>query len=226
MARARVSGKQWRKQGLKTAWRLQKAGSRSRSPSPKPKTPRRVGGGSTAASPRKRRGFVAKLNGGLRALKLGLPAIRSFTAGLSFQDATKDAVARYTGYKIGQGFDKGVATATAGFYAGNVIEQKALSLLHIPQMAGRKKLLALGGMYLPEMQAAGELSAGAPLQQVGGRYGQRAIGYDNVSHSSWLTNPGIRQRWVKTLGARIVLGLASRFIGPMINRYTPKGLNV
>lgn len=227
MARARVSSKAWRKQGLKTAWKLQKAGGRSRSPArAKPKArskPRAVGGGSTA---RRRPGMFAKLNGALRAFKLGLPAIRSFTAGLSQENAAKDAVARYTGYKIGTGFDRGIATATAGFYAGNIIEQKAMSVLRIPQMAGRKKLLAMGGQYLAEIQAASELSKGSNPRQVGQNYGVRSIGYGMMNHNSWLENNSVRTEWVKTLGARIVLGLASRFVGPMINKHLPKGINI
>ncbi len=172
-------------------------------------------------------GIVAKINKGLRALKLGLPAIRSFTAGLSPGDALKDAGTRYTGFDFEtMSFDMGKAKVTAGFYAGNIVEQKALSMMNIPQMAGRKKLLSVVGQYLPEMQAAGDFMAGVSPANVGQSYGRRSIGYDMINHDSWFTNSGLRNDFLKTLGARLGLGLISRFVGPMVNKHLPKGVNI
>lgn len=227
MARSRLSTKQWRKQGLKLAWKLQRGGSSRKAPSPSKSSRKPRKGGTHTASNHKPPGMFAKLNAALRAVKIGLPALRSFTAGLSFGAAAKDAASRYTGFDFNaMKFDTGKATVTAGFYAGNLIERKALSALKIPQMAGRKKLLAIGGQYLPEIIAVGELQANMPLQGVGSRYGQRSIGYANTQHASWLENPGVRGRFFRNLAARIALGLASRFVGPMVNPHLPKGINI
>ncbi len=117
-------------------------------------------------------------------------------------------------------------TTTAGFYAGNIIEHKALSLLRIPQMAGQKKILALAGQYLPEGQAVADLFAGSGLAPAGEAYGQRSIGYSMNTHDSFITNPTLRTRFLRTLGARLVLGGVSRFVGPMINPMLPKGLKL
>lgn len=171
--------------------------------------------------------MFAKLNAVLRGIKIGLPAIRSFTAGLSLGDAAKDAGTRYTGFDFDtMAFDQGKATVTAGFFVGNVVEQKVLGALRIPQMAGGKKLLAAVGQYLPEIQAAGELAQQADLKTTGQLYGVRSIGYDNLGHKSWLEDPGIRDQFLQTLTGRVVLGLASKFIGPMVNKHLPKGVNL
>lgn len=172
-------------------------------------------------------GIFGRLNALLRGVKIGLPALRSFTAGLSMGDAAKDAGSRYTGFDFeSMSFDQGKATATAGFYIGNVVERKVLGALRIPQMAGRKKLLAAVGQYLPEIQAAGDLQAGASLQGVGEAYGQRSIGYAMANHQSWLEDANTRGIFFQSLFARAAMGLASRFVGPMVNKYLPKGVNI
>ncbi len=170
---------------------------------------------------------MSKINKGLRGLKIGLPAIRSFTAGLSPGDALKDAGTRYTGFDFeNMTVNQDKLKVTAGFYAGNLIEQKSLSLLKIPQMAGKKKLLSVVGQYLPEMRAAADFAEGQPLSRVGDSYGIRSIGYWMGPHESWLTNGTVRDRWLKNLGARLLLGGISRFVGPMINKHLPKGVNL
>lgn len=172
-------------------------------------------------------GMLGKLNAVLRGVKIGLPAIRSFSAGLPLADAAKDAATRYTGFDFEtMALDQGKLTATAGFYTGNLVERKVLSALRIPQMAGRKKLLAMAGQYLPEIQAAGDLMAGGDLRAVGGKYGRRSIGYGMNQHASWLEDAGIRGEFFQTLVGRAAMGLASKFIGPMVNPHLPKGVNV
>lgn len=212
----------------KKAWALARRGrgparSRSKTSKKSRKAPRRVGGGSTA---RKGPGMMAKLNGFLRGIKVGLPAVGSFTAGLPVGDAVMDAATRYSGYNLKDNtFDTGKATVTAGFVVGNVVEQKVLSALKIPQMAGQKKLLALGGQYLPEIQAVGELAQGAPPKRTVAIYGVRSIGYNLNEHSS-LESAVNRDSFVQTMTARVALGLASKFIGPMVNKHLPKGVNL
>ncbi len=170
---------------------------------------------------------MSKFNKILRGIKLGLPAITSFTSGLSPQDAMNDALVRYTGFDMDK---KELQTENVkkavGFYAGNVIEHKVLSILKIPQMAGKKKILSVVGQYLPEIQAAGDFAAGLAPKTVQDRYGQRSIGYFSSGHLTWLDNPATRDEFVKTLTGRVALGLFSRFAGPMVNKHLPKGVNL
>ena len=218
-----------KKHGIsKAAWAAARRGrpsSKSSKTKSKPrKTPRKVGGGSTA---RKGPGMFAKLNAVLRGVKIGLPGIAAFTSGLSIGDAAKSAAFRYTGFSVNNmAFDVEGAKTAAGFYAGNLVEQKALSALRIPQMAGQKKILALAGQYLPEAQAAADLMQGADPKLVGSQYGVRSIGYEFQGNTSWFTSAGDRDAFLKSLGARLGLGLASRFIGSMVNKYLPKGVNL
>lgn len=172
-------------------------------------------------------GIVARVNGFLRGLKIGLPAIGAVaTDGLTKVGAER-AVGRYTGFNIGaMKFDQGAVIDTAGFYAGNVVEQKVLSALRIPQMAGQKKLLAAAGQYLPEIQAATELMQGADPMTTGRVYSGRSIGYDMGTGRSWFSDPAQRASFLQTLLARVGLGLVSRFVGPIINKHLPKGVNI
>lgn len=171
--------------------------------------------------------MMGKLNKVLRGLKLGLPAINSFTSGLAPGDAAKDALMRYSGFDIDEKkLNTENVKKAAAFYGGNLIEQKVMGFLRIPQMAGRKKILSVFGQYLPEVQAATDLAGGMALKSVGNRYGQRSIGYRMDSHETWLETPWIRDQWLGTLGARVGLGLVSKFVGPMVNKYLPKGVNI
>ncbi len=172
-------------------------------------------------------GIVSKVNGFLRGIKIGLPAIGAFTKGAPLGVAAVDAGGRYSGFDFNtMQFDVPKATATAGFYAGNIVERKVLSLLRIPQMAGQKKLLSVAAQYLPEIQAAGEFMAGESPQNVASRYGGRSIGYRAADHSSWFDRPNIRSQFLQTLAARALLGLVSRFAGPFINPHLPKGIGI
>ncbi len=182
-----------------------------------------------AAKKKKNRapGIVAKLNAAFRGLKIGLPAISSFTVGLSLGDAATVAATRYSGFDLGtMEFTQEGITPTAGFYAGNLVERKALNALRIPQMAGQKKILSVVAQYLPEIQAGADLAQGVPAESVGKTYGQRAIGYDMRNHVSWIESPATRDIFLKNLFARIGMGLISRFIGPMINKHLPKGVGI
>lgn len=186
------------------------------------RTPRRVVGASRG--PRKM-GLVGKLNAGLRGLKLGLPALGSWKANGLNENTPEDMLFRYSGYRLNKGFEQEAIVKSAGFYAGNIIEGKVMSALKIPQMAGRKKILAMGGQYLPEIQAVPKLMQG----DVDGalfNYGIDSIGYEPLGHTSFIESDHVRNQWLANLGGRVGLGLFSRFVGPMINKHLPKGINV
>ncbi len=172
-------------------------------------------------------GIVSKANAWFRGLKIGLPAIRSFTAGLSLGDAAMDAGTRYSGFDFNtMEFDTGKATVTAGFYAGNFTERKVMNVLRVPQMAGRKKILSIVAQYLPEIQAGADLAQGADPRAVGEQYGQRSIGYGMTNHQSWFDSPQVRDTFLKNLLGRVGLALVSRFAGPFINPHLPKGVGI
>ncbi len=172
-------------------------------------------------------GIVSKVNGFLRGLKIGFPAIGSFTAGLSLGDAAMDAGTRYSGFDFQtMQLDTGKATVTAGFYSGNYVERKVLSLLRIPQMAGQKKILSVAAQYLPEIQAVGDLAQGRDPRATGNAYGRRSIGYDFQQHRSWFETSGVRDEFLQSLLARAILGLVSRFAGPFVNKHLPKGVGI
>ncbi len=182
-----------------------------------------------AAKKKKNRlpGIVSKVNGFLRGIKIGLPAIGSFQLGLPLRDAAIVTASRYSSFDLGSmTFNVDGVLPTAGFYAGNVVEQKFLSALRIPQMAGQKKILAIVGQYLPELQAADEFRRGVPAATVTDFYGQRSIGYTPSTHQSFLDSEQTRSRFGQTLFARAALGLISRFVGPMVNKHLPKGINI
>lgn len=213
----------------KKAWALARRGrgARPKASSRKGgrKTPRRVGGGSTAHGSHSP-GIVGKLNGFLRGLRLGLPALGvAMTKGIT-ADLPKNAIFVYSGYNIGDmSFNTESAKSAVGFYAGNVVESKVMSTMRIPQMAGQKKLLAVAANFLPEIAAAPAAIAGNFGEAVNA-LGRTSIGYQATDHQSWLVNPTVRNEWLKALGARVGLGLFSKFAGPMINRHLPKGWNI
>lgn len=202
----------------KKAWALARRGRGGRS------TPRGRSSPSNAGSPR-RRGIIAKINAFTRGVKLALPAIGSaMSQGLN-QHSPRRILGRYTGYDLNKReFDLTGVKRAAGFYAGNVVEAKVMSAVRIPQMAGRKKILAVAAQYLPEISAAPHAIAGNFGEAVN-QYGRASVGYQATDHQSWVENGTVRNEWLKNLGARIGLGLFSRFVGPMVNKYTPKGIN-
>ncbi len=175
----------------------------------------------------RRKGIVAKLNWGLRALRFGLPALGSLANSGGFTPGTpRSIVLRYTAYDIdSKELNTDVLKRNVGFYAGNVVEAKVMSALKIPQMAGKKKLISVIANFLPEISAIPQLVAG-DYKGAMATIGTTGIGYEPMGHQSFITDAGVRDTWLKALGSRAVLGLMSRFIGPMVNKYLPKGVNI
>ncbi len=170
-------------------------------------------------------GIISKINKFTRGIKLALPAIGSFTT-RSGMDAVNDVVTRYSGFNLEEKkLETDKVKKAAAFYGGNIIEHKVMSLARIPQMAGRKKILALVAQYLPEIGAIPSAMQG-DFVGAGAKYGEASIGYDFRTHTTWLENAGLRTSWLGTLGSRVALGLMSRFLGPMINKHLPKGVNL
>ncbi len=201
----------------KKAWRLARAGKKGSKSSKS--SGKSSGGGSH------RVGIVGKLNAGLRGLRLGLPAIGSaMTRGIN-KDSPQDMISRYTGFDLkDNSFNIEAAKKSVAFYAGNVIEAKVMGALRIPQMAGQKKGLAIVANFLPEISAIPDMVAG-DFPRAANTIGQLSIGYTATEHRTWLEEPFAREQFLKGLGARIGLGLFSRFAGPMINKRFPKGIN-
>ncbi len=171
-------------------------------------------------------GIVGKMNAVMRGVKIGLPAIGSVQEhGISGRTPA-NVIWRYSGYNMeSQEFDVEAGKTAAAFYAGNVIEAKAMGALRIPQMAGKKKLLSVVANFLPEIQAA-PLAIAGDMKGAVNTYGQTSIGYNASDHTTFLTSPSTRDNWLKSLGGRAALGLISRFAGPMVNKYLPKGVNI
>ncbi len=210
----------------KKAWALAR-GKRRAARTPRKKATRsRTRSASRSAHGSHRVGLVGKLNGFLRGLKLGLPAIGSVQAHGITSRTPANIIWRYSGYNMeSQEFDVETVKTAAGFYAGNVIEAKTMGALRIPQMAGKKKLLSVVANFLPEIQAVPDLVKG-DFQRATDLYGQASIGYNPSTNEGFITSSFVRDSWIKTLGARVGLGLISRFAGPMINRHLPKGVNI
>ncbi len=172
-------------------------------------------------------GIVARVNRFLRGIKIGLPAIGVVATDGLTQLGLERTIGRYTGFNVGEmQFQQGAVVDAAGFYAGNLVEQKVLSALRIPQMAGQKKILSVVGQYLPEIQAASELMQGADPLTTGRIYTGRSIGYDIGTGASWFSDAAQRNSFLQTLLARVGFGLISRFAGPFINPHLPKGVGI
>ncbi len=171
-------------------------------------------------------GFVGKLNTVLRGLRFALPAIgTAMTNGIN-AETPRRLLNRYSGFDLNeQKFVLSEVKKAAGFYVGNVVESKVMNAVRIPQMAGRKKILAIAANFLPEISAAPAAVAGNWGEAVN-QLGLSSIGYKTTDNQTWLENPTVREAWLKALGARVGLGLFSRFAGPVINKYLPKGVNV
>jgi len=171
-------------------------------------------------------GIVSKLNGLLRGVKFGLPAIGSVQAhGISGRTPA-NVIWRYSGFNVeDMSFDTEAAKTAAGFYAGNVIESKVMNAVKVPQMAGKKKLLSVVANFLPEIQAVPHAIAG-DFTRAANTYGQTSIGYNPSDNTGFITSPSTRDRWLQSMAARVGLGLISRFAGPMINKHLPKGVNI
>lgn len=204
---------------FKKAWRLVKRGRGKKKAS--------SGGRRSNPSNPRRRGMLGKLNGILKGLKIGLPAFGALSEKGFTIDAGKEAISRYTGYDVeANAFNGDLAIKSATIHGTLFGVDKALNFLRLPQMAGRRKILAVVGQYWPEIQAIPALMQGETRSAMN-NYGQASHGYWPVQHQTWLQEGGrIRDAFISSLGARVALGLASRFLGPMINKHLPKGVNI
>lgn len=197
-------------------------------------TPRRVGGGSTArrrrrfkaARKRSPPGIVSKAANAFRGLRLALPGIGALQrSGLNAEGA-KGALFRYTGFSWNNmALNEAAAKKAAVFWGTNIGVATLESKLGMYRMAARKKILAILGAFLPELSAIGPLAKGDTTGAMT-TYGQTSIGYSPPNHLTWLETPWLRDQFFGILGARVGLTLASKFIGPRINKFLPKGINL
>lgn len=178
--------------------------------------------------PRKPLGIVGKVNNVLRGWKLlGAPAAGGISEGGFSMDGLQGALKRISGFDMeNRNFDMEAAKRTATHYGTAIAVDKGLSMLRIPQMAGRKKILALVANFYPEIEAIPKVIEG---NMRGALNREMAFdhGYWPIQHQDWLNDGGqIRAQFLQGLGVRVGLGLTSKFLGPVVNKHLPKGVNI
>lgn len=213
----------------KKAWRLARRGRRKKASRKKAPKRRRRASAKRGNPGNKKMGPFGILSKIRMAILAAAPALGSIAQHGFSRLTLSGAVTRYTGYNLdSQRFQPSTAKTSAIFY-GTWLGTRALHtrLLKTPQLAGRKKVLAMLASVLPEIAAAPALAAGNTKGALNA-YTAANAGYWPVQHQDWISHGGaIRSQFLSTLTGQVALVVASRVASAVgINKMLPKGINL
>ncbi len=155
---------------------------------------------------------------------LGLGLVGAFRTQGFNRAGFQRALFNYTGFDLIKGrWDVNAAKISAAYVGTalgiDLVDRKVGAW----RMVGSKKILAIVGMLSPYISAW--FQGGNTNARIS-HIGRNAIGYDAISHQTWIDTPSIRPQFQNAVTMKYGLILVSKYVGPMVNKYLPKGINL